>query len=417
MNDKEMIDFTFNSQFNIGVQLKQGVTSDYFWYEGSIHYNFFLLEGVCYLFLFSKLFDYDFGSENTEIYENMLKKAYYFAFDNNYFPNPNDGWPNLNLKTYSYIYHTAAKAFGPNSEMANIVKNIENKPGIRTKLPLSEPYYCNNEFCLERLLFNIDYDYNNYTKLTRESYNCPKSNYSMLRDGRMNAFIKYGLNGKSHAHPDIMNVEITYDGKRVSRDLSNAGYISKLCKSWHRKSVSHNTVVFNAKDMTSVAPGQTLEFDDNHISVIGKNIYTGIQDGIDYKRSISIKENEFNDTFEVKSSIEGTFDYVFHFEEAVKFLKPDNMVDVTLGFDTCGYEYIENVQKLNEETDCVVLKAKLNEYEVTIEIDTSDKKELYFCKTMDNPVNFTRSTIIVRSRSNNPVFKMTITFSNDYNFE
>ncbi len=54
MHDQEMIDYAFKSQFNMHEQLKKGVTKDGFWYEGSIHYNFFLLEGVSYLFLFSK---------------------------------------------------------------------------------------------------------------------------------------------------------------------------------------------------------------------------------------------------------------------------------------------------------------------------------------------------------------------------
>ena len=110
MHDQEMIDYAFKSQFNMHEQLKKGVTKDGFWYEGSIHYNFFLLEGVSYLFLFSKIYDYDFGQESTAILERMFVQAYQYAFDNLYLPNPNDGWPDLNLKTFSYVYHTAARA-------------------------------------------------------------------------------------------------------------------------------------------------------------------------------------------------------------------------------------------------------------------------------------------------------------------
>ena len=109
-------------------QLKKGVTKDGFWYEGSIHYNFFLLEGVSYLFLFSKIYDYDFGQESTAILERMFVQAYQYAFDNLYLPNPNDGWPDLNLKTFSYVYHTAARAFGEYSPVGNILKIIEQIP-------------------------------------------------------------------------------------------------------------------------------------------------------------------------------------------------------------------------------------------------------------------------------------------------
>ena len=66
MHDQEMIDYAFKSQFNMHEQLKKGVTKDGFWYEGSIHYNFFLLEGVSYLFLFSKIYDY---SKNRQMHD------------------------------------------------------------------------------------------------------------------------------------------------------------------------------------------------------------------------------------------------------------------------------------------------------------------------------------------------------------
>ncbi len=48
----------------------------------------------------------------------------------------------------------------------------------------------------------------------------PTSNFAMLRNNNWNVFVKYGLNGKSHAHPDIMNIEVMYKDQRISRDLS-----------------------------------------------------------------------------------------------------------------------------------------------------------------------------------------------------
>ena len=65
--DKEMIEFAFEGPFNIRKQIQEGVTSDGFWYEGSIHYNFFTLEGITPLLLFSEIYNYDFGKEEKEI--------------------------------------------------------------------------------------------------------------------------------------------------------------------------------------------------------------------------------------------------------------------------------------------------------------------------------------------------------------
>lgn len=86
--DKEMIEFAFEGPFNIRKQIQEGVTSDGFWYEGSIHYNFFTLEGITPLLLFSEIYNYDFGKEEKEIIKKMFINAYHYAFDNQYFPNP-----------------------------------------------------------------------------------------------------------------------------------------------------------------------------------------------------------------------------------------------------------------------------------------------------------------------------------------
>ena len=51
-------------------------------------------------------------------FERMFEKAYEYAFDNLYLPNPNDGWPNLNLRTFSYVYHTAARPLAKRARWA-----------------------------------------------------------------------------------------------------------------------------------------------------------------------------------------------------------------------------------------------------------------------------------------------------------
>lgn len=404
--DQEMIDFAFNSQFNIRKQLEVGVTSDYFWYEGSIHYNFFLLEGVSYLFLFSKIYHYEFGEKSSEIFTNMFTQAYHYAFDNQYLPNPNDGWPNLNLKTFSYVYHTVARALGEYSEVGNIVKLIEESDTERTILPLSEPYYCHNRVCLEQLLFNLDFKYDDKKTVRQTSHNFPESNFTILRNGQINAFLKYGLNGKSHAHPDIMTVELMYGAHRISRDLSNAGYRARLCNEWHRKTLSHNTVCFNGTDITSVGPGQCLNYEKNQVTALA----TGVYEGIDYIRTIRITEKSFEDDFRVKSSKDGVYDYAFHFESDIHFEHQLKLEAGNLGFCENGYQHIIETRKVKTEEDHVMLQASVGVIQFTISVDLSGGNELYLLKTMDNPVNKIRNTILMRNTGTDPRYHIRIDF-------
>lgn len=405
LSDEELYNWVFKSEFGLDNQLRQGVTSDYFWYEGSIHYNFFLLEGVVSLMAIGSYFNADFGKENCIIVEKMLINAYYYAFDNDVFPNPNDGWPNLNLKTFGYVYQMAARTLGENSPVAELLKNFMDKDSERTTLPLSESYYCENKMCLEELIFNSTYDWKSYKKRERSSYNYPKSNFAMLRSSNTNLFIKYGLNGPSHAHPDILGVEVTYKGNAISRDISNAGYNSTLCKKWHRRTLAHNTFVIDGYDQTGREPGYTISYDGSLICVGNNNIYKDIK----AERSLTLHgENGFADTLTVCGNSEHTIDYVFHLEKNFEFEYPE-CVSSSLGFNDNGYEYAKNVKKVKTDLDSFVIKAHSENVEVSIQIDCKGK-EVFLLQTMDNPVSSIRNTLLIREKTNEAKFTVNYDF-------
>lgn len=402
-NDKEMIDFVFNGEYNIIRQIKEGVTKDGFWYEGSIHYNFFTLEGITPALLFSSIYNYDFDLDAKNIIRNMFISAYNYAFTNLYLPNPNDGWPSINLKTYSYIYSVAAKVFNSDKEIVNILKIILNNKYPRTTLPLSKPYYINNEIAFEQLLLNTDMDIHNYSIIPQKTLNFSMSSFGMIRNENMNVFVKYGLNGPSHAHPDIINIEVMYEDGMISRDISNAGYISLLCNEWHRRSLAHNTVIMNGLDITSRSPGKTLKYSKDHIICEALNVY----DGVDEIREIKLLKNGFSDIVQIKSTNDGVFDYVFHLENDINLAISNDFISSSLGFKENGYQYVKDVMKYNKKTDVLTLEAKRSNQNIAIDLDLKDH-ELYVAKTMDNPVNKERTTIIIRGNGKNICYKMSL---------
>lgn len=400
---KEIIDFVFEGPYNIRKQIQEGVTSDYFWYEGSIHYNFFTLEGISALLLFSKIYDYDFGDCEKTI-EQMFISAYHYAFSNQFLPNPNDGWPSINLKTYSYIYHTASKIFGEDSLVTMILKNIENNPLPRTPLPLSKPFYIDNEIAYERLLFHPDMDLSDYAVVVQKTQNFPKSSFAMLRNQAMNVFVKYGLNGPSHAHPDIINIEVIHQNDLISRDVSNAGYRARLCNEWHRRTLAHNTVVRNGEDVPSSRPGNTIFYSEDHLICEAKEVYPGV----DEKRDIALLENGFVDLYSVYAKESAVFDYVFHLESNLTVDQTSlQLEDASLGFQDCGYQHVQETKRIVSDADVLVLNGHLNEKDWTITVDQKGK-EVYLLKTLDNPVNQTRTTILIREKGTNVVFHLTM---------
>lgn len=396
-NDFELIDFAFNSEFGIINQLEQGVTPDGFWYEGSIHYNFFVLEGLTNLLLFTKLYDYDFpvGGETAH---RMLTAAYNYAFANHILPNPNDGWPNINLKTYSYIYEIAARYFGESSDIGNLLKNIEAGKLERAYLPLSKPYFYNG-ICLEHLLLNPNFQNDNYKEKISESINFKTSYFGIIRAEHINVFCKYGLRGSSHAHPDIMNIEVMIGDSSLSRDLSNCGYGVPLCNEWHRMTASHNTVVADYKNQTSVEGGEILKFGEHSLHARAENIYKGI----DFERKIDITSESIKDEFSVVSKEQHVYDYFFHCEGKLQ----TELISEPYEFDKKinGYQHIKEAKKVYTEGNEITLRWKLFDKIVETCIDIRNK-DLIIAKTYDNPVTDFRTTFILRSRSNNDIFKV-----------
>lgn len=453
-NDPEMTGFAFNGPFNARRQIAEGVTRDNFWYEGSIHYNFFTLEGIVNLLLFAGVYNQPLVQEEKVVAE-MLKAAYNYAFDNHTLPNPNDGWPNINLKTYSYIYTIASKFLGYESETANLLKNIENKPVVRETVPLSRPYYYDNRIPLERLVLIPDMDFTSYREVKPEARNFSASHFAIIRRDGINVFLKYGHNGPSHAHPDKMNIEVMWGDRLLTKDLSNSGYGVKLCDEWQRTTASHNTVVMDGMNQISMRGGEVEIFRPDRIRAITRDVYSidadtdinkmktsmnedelikymvrnlhlskpealeAIRSGrdlqsligeiihrsnkVDYIRNISIEENGFLDQFEVRAENPGVFDYFFH--SHARLVNPPDVSEASLEYTSNGYQHIKNIRKVKSAGEQIVLEWQLGQRNIRSAIDMKDK-ELFIADTYDNPITQFRTAFVIRYRGTGTLFRV-----------
>ncbi|MDC7235466.1 MAG: heparinase II/III family protein [Spirochaetales bacterium] len=390
LGNDEMCDFALKGKMGLEAQLKEGVTSDFFWYEGSIHYNFFLLEGIVNMLLFAELKGYDF-SFAKDTAEKMLLAAYSYAFDNHRLPNPNDGWPDVNLKTYSYVYSIAVKVLGADSPVVPVLGSILNQDGERGTVPLSKPYYYKNDMSLEELLFAPEVREGYKKVLKQDSVNFRSSYCALLKSGKSNVFLKYGHNGPSHAHPDKMGIEVILGGVLLSRDLSNSGYGNALCNEWHRVSASHNTVVVNGEDHKGFEGGLCLFDDSDHIRVDADNVYPGVK----YSREIWLQDSSFDDRFTVSSVEEGVFDYLFHVEGAlVTDLESE---EGELNYKQNGYQHFKEVRKILHTEDSMKLKWLVRGYSLECTVNLKNT-ELFIMKSLDNPVIHYRTSFMLRQR-------------------
>lgn len=389
--EKDWIQEATENPFHLFEQLEKGVTESGFWYEGSIHYNFFALEGIMNFFLFAKMYGYQIEESYNKIVLHMLDAAYHYAFDNDRFPNPSDGWPNVGLKTYSYVYYMGCKVFG--KQVYKYVKHIERNPLERTKLPLSEPYYYKNEIPLERLMFAPDFfEIETDEAEHRKTASFEASNCAILRNERFNLFLKYGHQTRSHAHPDKMNVEIMVDDKVLAKDLSNSGYASRMCNLWHRKIAAHNTCVWNGEDSDLERTGELLSYGEDHIKA-----RVQAYEGVIYTREIKMEENSIQDFFTVEGMETGVIDWFFHFETPVELsglkMEPINLFE--------EYKLIQEVREVSLDGEKVKFSNELAVMELTLE----PGMKVYLAKTFNNPANEMRDTVIIRKHDKKAVFQ------------
>jgi len=405
--DQDLIYRAFDSEFGLENQLALGVTKDYFWYEGSIHYNFFTIEAFLNTLLFAGIYGKQVSEKGMDIVRNMMYAPYIYAFDNLTLPNPNDGWPNLSLKTYSFLYEIARKVFEEDS-FEILLHKIDASPAIRHSVPLSQPYYY-GEKSLEWLLFGKTEYKDGTLNFGGDSYDFSTSNFAILRSKNVNTFIKYGHKSPSHAHPDKMNLEVVAYGEIISRDLSNCGYAARLCNEFHRTSAAHNTVMVDGQNHVSTKEGSTLAFDGkkNFIKVMAENVY----DGVSFIREVHQNDIGFTDSFEVTSIVNHTYDWFFHVEG--ELISSVNGEDAVLGFDKNGYQHLSEIKRLNCPSNTMELKWQFKNGVTGVQKLNTENVEIYLCKSYDNPVNFYRNTVILRKIGHDVQFDQSWSFNKE----
>ena len=131
-------------------------------------------------------------------------------------------------------------------------------------------------------------------------------------------------------------------------------------------------------------------------------------EGIDYTRTVRISENAIHDRFCVSGNKEGTYDYLFHFEADFSFEHTLEVETGDLEFKNNGYQHIMDTKKVVSNTKYVELYAVSGEFRFQIGIELKEEQELYLLRTMDNPVNRVRNSILIRSYKSNPEYEIVI---------
>lgn len=349
-NNKEMLEFAFNSPYSFYNQLDKGITKDYFWFEGSFHYHFFVLKPILELLKLAKTYDFDISEKYYNICKMMLIQGFKCSFDDCSLPSPNDGWPNRHLSDYIDVYNLGNELF--NDEFSNIKKFINDKTNTMGT----------NHF--------ID------------------SGFSILKNEHWNIFVKYKDNNINHAHPDKLNIEIKNGNDFLTHDLSTSGYGSDISKNFYKKSYSHNTIVIDGNNQNLECETIIDSSSENMIDIRTKNVY----DNVNISRKIQLLSNEIVDEIKVYNCNKNV-DYFFHCDANLITKLDFNDIE-----SFKEYAYLKNIKEVNFKNDDIILEWNLNDKVIISKINLKNKK-LYICDSPDNPNIKNRTTLIIRSNN------------------
>lgn len=347
-NNNEMLEFAFNSPFSFSNQLDKGVTKDYFWFEGSFHYHFFVLKPILELLCLAKVSNFDMPKEYYNIARMMLLQGFKCSFNDCSLPSPNDGWPNKHLSDYIDLFYLGNKLY--EEEFKVIIKSILNNSN------------------------------------TMGSIHCIDTGFSMLKNEFWNVFIKYSDNSVNHAHPDKLSIEIKNNDDFLTHDLSTSGYGTSISNDYYKKSYSHNTIVIDGKNQNLECDTIVYSFDENLIDIDVKNVY----ENISISRKIQLLSKDIVDEVRI-DYCDKNVDYFFH-SDAYLVTKLDFISTVSFK----EYPYLKSIKEVNLEDDNIILEWKLNDAFIISKIDLKNKK-LYVCDSPDNPNLGNRTTLIIRS--------------------
>lgn len=349
-NNNEMLEFAFNSPYSFYNQLDKGITKDYFWFEGSFHYHFFVLKPILELLKLAKVFDFNIASKYYYIARMMLIQGFKCSFNDCSLPSPNDGWPNRILSDYIEVYNLGNELF--NDELSEIIEFISNKTN-----KIGTTHFIDTGF-------------------------------SLLKNEYWDIFIKYKDNNINHSHPDKLTIEIKNGNNFLTHDLSTSGYGSNISKDFYKKSYAHNTIVIDGNNQNLDCNTSILSCNDNMINIRTKNAY----DKINISRKIQLLSKKIIDKIKIDYCNKNV-DYFFHCD--AKLITKLNYSGIESFKE---YPYLRNIREVNIKNDNIILEWNLGGKVIINKMDLKNKK-LYICDSPDNPNIKNRTTLIIRSNN------------------
>ncbi len=240
-DDSGLVTEAIDGPNGVRALMKQGVTADFLWYEGSFSYNDYVLAALRPLFVQASLMGHaSMLQREMLIAQNMLLAPVEFRFPDGNRPTPGDDRnaraPALNIGLHASLRRVLPTSAGlmqaaRYKSWDSLVDPSENYPRLAEKLPSVST----QNFEAERM--------------------------AVLKTDNWQLFVHYGQLTDKHAQQEALNYELYRDSTPVSVDQGTVAYRSQLHLNYFRRGVAHNVPLVNGAGQDGWALGKVVSFD------------------------------------------------------------------------------------------------------------------------------------------------------------
>ena len=308
LEDAERVQQVLEGSDGLYAQLREGVGSDGFWWEGSLSYHYYTLAALVWTVRSLRSSGHGFEDDGTLL--NMLRAPIFQAFPDLTLPAINDCWSFIELTgrvghgipTSAEFYETALAWYGE-PEFAWVLNQnapLQARTGLEVLLDGVEEIPEAAEPVFEGIHM-VD----SGVAIFRSSGPRKDQSYLLLRSGP---------DGGVHGHPDQLGIQLFVRGERLTSDLGTPGYGIDLNESWYRQTASHSTVTIDGRSQPQ-ALGQVSNFRTGPgFGVVDGCVAwdEGDYAGVRLRRTLLWREPYFVDVFDVECGDPRRADWIYH---------------------------------------------------------------------------------------------------------
>jgi hypothetical protein len=242
-NDEALWKEVVDGREGIRRQLGRGVTSDYFWFEQSLGYNYYVVDALLPFFEeVARRGRMDEIRDEAAILENLILAPLELRFPNGFFPNPADVTGRMQASRVRERLARVAHLF-PTTVGCHAAGKIKDWATLLNPPSSDETDAPPPEFPVV------------------ESRAFESTRFVVLKNDPWQVFIHFGQVDLNHAQAEAPGFEACYGRLPVTLDPGTVAYSSPLYKSYYKAGLADNVPLVNGLPQSSWRPGSLLSFD------------------------------------------------------------------------------------------------------------------------------------------------------------